>query len=62
MERRGYSENPLEQIYITKLNKLKQAYTNLYKPYLNFRLFSKAVQNLTVAKYKFSTYVNIDNT
>jgi len=60
IEKRGYSENPFEQVYLSKLNKLKQAYTSLYKPYLNFQIFSKAVQNLTVAKYKFNTYVNID--
>jgi len=60
IEKRGYSENPFEQAYLNKLGKLKQAYTNLYKPYLNFQIFSKAVQNFTVAKYKLNTYVNID--
>jgi hypothetical protein len=60
LERSRHTENPFDKIYEAKLIKLEKAYTNLYKPYLKFEFFTKAIQHFVVAKYNLNTYINID--
>jgi len=61
MRRRGaYGDDTADNNYLKKISKLKDSYTKLYKPFIEFELYSKAIQRLVVNKFNIHSYVNIN--